>query len=133
MNKAPYWIEFKSVGEKGIGYISVAENSKIPFPIKRVYWTYYTPNEVERGNHAHKFLEQIIIAVSGNIIFEIEGPARTLQTYTLNSPSKGLYIPPLHWRKIRFSHNAVLLCLASLEYEADDYIRYYEDFQSYLK
>jgi hypothetical protein len=127
--KTPAIITFKSIGNPTLGYISVAEKDMLPFKVKRIYWTYFTPNDVERGNHAHKKLEQIIIAASGTIRLETENLYGIKNTFKLDHPELGLYIPPLHWRKIKFSHNSVLLCLASMEYEENDYIRNYEDFK----
>lgn len=69
-NNIPYIINFDAFGASELGYISVAEyQNQIPFKINRVYWTYYTPNKVQRGFHAHKELEQVIVAVSGIIYF----------------------------------------------------------------
>lgn len=126
----PNLIEFKSIGSSDLGYITVAEyQNSIPFEIKRVYWTYYTPHEVIRGGHAHKALKQIIVAVSGSIEFNIENHSGEKFFFKLEHPKHGLYIPEKCWRTIQFSHNAVLLCLASLEFSADDYIRDYNDFK----
>ncbi len=126
----PHLIEFNSIGSSELGYITVAEYQKsIPFEIKRVYWTYYTPHEVIRGGHAHKALRQIIIAVSGSIEFNIESQTGEKFFFKLEQPKHGLFIPEMCWRTIRFSHNAVLLCLASREYEESDYIREYEHFK----
>jgi dTDP-4-dehydrorhamnose 3,5-epimerase-like enzyme len=121
-------IQFEKRGSSSLGYITVAE--KLPFQIKRVYWTYYAPHEVIRGHHAHKELEQIIFAVSGSISFELENLKGEKQSFLLDKPNTGLFIPRLHWRTMEFSHNAVLLCLASEEYDEDDYIRDYTAFQS---
>jgi len=124
MSKNPQIITLNSIGSSNLGYITVAEqNNNIPFEIKRVYWTYYTPNEVERGNHAHEKLEQVIVAVSGIIKFILEDTKGNITEFILDSPSKGLYIPSMYWRTIKFSHNAVLLCLASEHYDENDYIR----------
>lgn len=63
---SPHLVEFSKIGSPQLGYISVAECSKnIPFEIKRVYWTYFTPNDVIRGGHAHKALHQVIFAIGG--------------------------------------------------------------------
>ena len=68
--KTPQYLSFNKIGSPNLGYISVAETQKnIPFDIKRVYWTYYTPQDVTRGGHAHLQLEQVIVAVSGS--FEV--------------------------------------------------------------
>ena len=128
----PYLIELSKTGSPMLGYITVSQNSELPFEIKRVYWTYYTPDSVIRGNHAHRELEQIIFATSGQIEFTLEGPDEKLETFQLHAPNIGLYIPRHYWRTIKFSHNAVLLCLASLEYEENDYIREYNDFKSFV-
>ena len=86
-------------------------------------------DDVVRGNHAHKALSQIIFAVSGIIDFELENTAGEKYSFKLDKPDMGLYIPPMHWRIIKFSHNAVLLCLASDVYDENDYIRNYQDFK----
>ena len=129
MPMKPTIITFKKIGESNLGYISVAEAQKnIPFHIKRVYWTYYTPQDVIRGGHAHLQLEQVIVAVSGTIAFMTEDLQGNKAEFILDSPEKGLYIPKHIWRDLKFSHNAVLLCLASEKYSEGDYIREYEKF-----
>ena len=125
----PYLIDFNKIGSPNLGYISVGENHEnIPFEIKRVYWTYYTPQDVTRGGHAHYDLEQVIVAVSGTITFTTEDLQGNKVEFILDSPDKGLFIPKLIWRDIKFSHNAVLLCMASEKYIAADYIRDYKTF-----
>lgn len=132
MKTKPKFIKLNSIGSSELGYITVAEYQKnVPFEIKRVYWTYYTPNQVSRGHHAHKALEQLIFAVSGTIEFQLINQKGEKYNYLLDTPDKGLYIPSLQWRTIKFSHSAVLLCLASEIYEEDDYIRDYDDFLNF--
>ncbi len=125
-------IELPRIGDPSLGYISLMQDGDpaLPFAVKRVYWTYFTPNHVERGNHAHLRLEQIIVAVSGIIDFTLIDRKGKRQEFTLDTPDKGLYIPGGYWREIRFSHNAVLLCLASDIYDEGDYIR---DLNLFLK
>lgn len=130
----PKIIELSKIGSSVLGYITVAEeNRNIPFDIKRVYWTYFTPQDVHRGGHAHKDLEQVIFALSGTIEFNIEDIYGNKSTFILDSPEKGLYIPSKIWRDIKFSHNAVLLCLASELYIEQDYIRDYDEFKKLTK
>jgi hypothetical protein len=127
--KKPILIEFPAYGDSTLGYITHAEFPKnLPFEVKRVYWTYYTPHDVERGNHSHKELEQIIFALNGSIKFILEGLDGKQEVFVLDKPSVGLYIPPGYWRTIHFSHNGVMLCLASMEFDEADYVRSYEDF-----
>jgi len=129
----PHLVQFPKKGAIDLGYISVAEKDNLPFEIKRVYWTYYAPHDVIRGHHAHKALCQLIFAVSGIIKFELENVSGEKLNFVLDSPEVGLYIPKLHWRTIQFSHNAVLLCMASEPYDESDYIRDYNDFTAYKK
>ncbi|RMG78389.1 MAG: WxcM-like domain-containing protein [Bacteroidetes bacterium] len=122
-------IDLPQIGKPEEGYISVAEiNHTVPFIIKRVYWTYYTPHHIIRGRHAHKSLYQIIIAVSGIIEIATEDRNRKKKSFILDSPNKGLLLPPHYWHTMQFSHNAVLLSLCSMEYDESDYIRSYEEF-----
>lgn len=125
----PTLIELVKIGDSTLGYISVTENfENIPFKIQRVYWTYYTPQDVTRGGHAHLELQQLIVAVSGTITLTTENLRGEKKEFVLDSPDKGLYLPNKIWRDIKFSHNAVLLCLASEKYNEDDYIRDYADY-----
>lgn len=126
----PYVIEFTSIGSSPIGFISIAENGKqIPFAVKRVFWTYFTPESIVRGRHAHHHTEQVLIAVSGRILVTVE-TADGIETFVLERPNVGVYVPPNAWHTMQYSHNAVQLVLASTEYDEKDYIRNYEDFKT---
>ena len=131
ISESPYIINFPSHGASNQGFITVAEAGKnIPFPIERVYWTYYTPNNIERGGHAHYELYQVLIAVSGIIDITTESRQGETNTFILNSPDKGLLLPPPFWHTMRFSHNAVLLSLSNMHYQESDYIRDYKKFKN---
>lgn len=126
----PFILDLASIGNRNIGFITIAEfPMNVPFEIKRAYWTYYTPHNVIRGNHAHLDLQQLIIALSGRLEIETTNTLGEKNEFILDDPKKCLYIPPKYWRTIKFSHSAVLLCLASKEYNEDDYIRDYEEFK----
>jgi mannose-6-phosphate isomerase-like protein (cupin superfamily) len=124
----PYIIDFGKLGESSIGYISVADNSNIPFKIERVFWTYYTPESIVRGRHAHYKTEQILIAVTGRIIVTTDNGKGQIETFVLDSPNKAVYLPPNVWHTMQYSHTAIQLVLASQTYQADDYIRDYDVF-----
>lgn len=125
---SPHLIQFPKIGQSSLGYISIAERENLPFIPKRVYWTYYTPEEVERGGHSHYELQQILVAVAGKIIITTELKNGEKQEFILDSPDKGLYIPKMCWRTMKYTHNAVQICIANIEYDTTDYIRDYEDF-----
>lgn len=125
----PFLIEFSAIGKSDIGYISVAENPNLPFKIERVFWTFYTPQEIIRGRHAHHQLQQILIAASGTIRIQTESKSGETNEFLLDKPSIGLYMPPDHWHTMQYSHSAVQLTLASLPYSEEDYIRDYKQFR----
>lgn len=116
------------------GNLTVVENNySIPFDVERVYYLYDVPAGEERGGHAHKELQQFVIAVSGSFDVIIDD-GRERKTVTLNRPSKGLHIRPGIWRELNnFSSGAVCLVLASHHYDEDDYIRDYKAFVEYIK
>ena len=71
----------------------------------------------------------MIFATNGRIEFVLENMKGQKKQYVLDSPNLGLYIPQLYWRTIKFSHSAVLMCLTSMEYDEQDYIRSYSEFK----
>ncbi|HEX8507112.1 MAG TPA: FdtA/QdtA family cupin domain-containing protein [Hymenobacter sp.] len=127
----PYLIQFPKLGTPDIGYISVGESAKdpLPFAVQRVFWTYYTPESIVRGRHAHRRTEQVLIAVSGRIIVTTELANGDIQIFRLEDPFVGLYVPPYAWHTMQYSHTAVQLILASQPYAEDDYIRDFEVFR----
>jgi len=130
----PYIIELSKIGDTFTGYISVAENKKlVPFEIKRVFWSYYTPESIVRGRHAHHQTEQVLVAVAGRILVTTELCTGEINTFVLDSPNKGLYVPPNAWHTMQYSHSSVQLVLASTDYNESDYIRDYEEFKKIEK
>ena len=128
---APYLIEFPKLGAPEIGYISVVEQQKlVPFEVRRIFWTYYTPESIVRGRHAHYQTQQVLVAVSGRITVTTELADGTMQTFRLEDPHVGLYVPPHAWHTMQYSHSAVQLVMASAAYDEADYIRQYEQFRT---
>lgn len=127
----PQLIDFPRIGKSAIGYIGVAEASEhLPFEIKRVFWTYYTPESIVRGRHAHHETEMVLLALSGRILVHTEMPNGHLKSFSLDRPDQGLYMPPLCWHTMQYSHTAVQLVLASTTYKEADYIRDYDTFKT---
>lgn len=114
------------------GDISVVENGEtVPFDVKRVYYLYDVPGGVERGGHAHKALYQLIVAASGSFTVTLDDGTNK-KAVTLNRPYQGLLVKPGIWRDLDdFSSGSVCLVLASEKYDAEDYIREYDDFVMY--
>ncbi len=110
---------------------SVNNTIEIPFEIERIYYLFDVPSGESRGGHGHKYLEQIIIAVSGSFTVTIDDGKRK-QSFLLNKPNIGLYMKPGIWRDLSdFSSGATCLVLASDPYDEADYIRDYKEFLNY--
>lgn len=115
------------------GNLSFIEKNIIPFTIKRVYFLYDVPSGSKRGGHAHKEQEEFIISVSGSFSVSLNDGTRQ-DIFTLNNPSRGLYVPKNTWRELEnFSSGSVCLVLSSGEFDESDYIRNYKDFLNYLE
>ena len=114
------------------GNITALENNiHLPFDVKRIYYLYDVPAGEERGGHAHRELQQIIVAASG--AFDVllnDGTNKKI--VHLDRPFIGLHIVPGIWRELlNFSSGAVCLVIASHKYDEKDYIRDYRDFLAY--
>jgi len=107
----------------------VQNNIEVPFAVKRIFYLYDIPGGESRGAHAHKSLEQFVIAASGSFDITIDD-GRNKKTVQLNRPYMGLHIKPLIWDYMsNFSSGAIVLVLASNFYDATDYIRDYDTFK----
>jgi len=111
------------------GNITIVEGEQnLPFDIKRVYYLYDIPGGESRGGHAHRNLYQLVVAASGAFDVLLDD-GKNKKVVKLNRPDFGLLIVPGIWRELfEFSSGAVCLVMASLKYDAEDYIRDYNEF-----
>lgn len=116
------------------GNLTVVENgTTLPFDIKRVYYIYDVPGGESRGAHAHRELEQLIVAASGSFTVTLDD-GKSKRSFFLNRPYQGLYVKPGLWRDlVDFSSGAVAMVLASDVYKKEDYIRDYNEFLEFRK
>ena len=128
MNQAAL-IRFDTHGYPEEGYLHVIERNRLPFKIKRVVYALETPQGVTRGRHAHHKTEMILIAVKGEIKIKTVTIEGHQNTFVLNQPNEGLYLPALCWHEMTYSEDAVQLVLCSTKYREADYIRDWEQFQ----
>lgn len=114
------------------GNLSIVENnSSVSFGIRRIYYLYDIPGGEERGAHAHKALYQLIVAASGSFTVTLDD-GNVKRMIILNRPYQGLFVVPGIWRTLDdFSSGSVCMVLASEVYDAEDYIRSYEEFLKY--
>jgi len=102
----------------------------IPFDIQRIYFLYDIRDNMERGAHAHRELEQVLIAVSGKFRLALDNGS-TKSSIWLSDPTQGIYVGRMVWHVLdNFTDDAVCLSLASHPFCEDDYIRNYQEFVS---
>lgn len=126
-------IDLRKISDPRGNLTPIEGGMDMPFDIKRVYYLYDVPSGQSRGGHAHKALQQLIVAANGSFTMTLDD-GQNKKSITLNRPYQGLHIVPGIWRVLDdFSSGAVLLCLASEHYDEADYIRNYKEFKKYKK
>jgi dTDP-4-dehydrorhamnose 3,5-epimerase-like enzyme len=113
----------------GRGNLTFLEGGRhLPFSIKRVYYLYDVPGGESRGGHAHKQLQQFIVAASGSFEVQLDD-GREKRSIFLNRSYCGVLVPEMIWRELHnFSSGSVCLVMASEFYDRSDYIYDYEQF-----
>lgn len=126
-------IDFNVIKDSRGKMIPIEYPKQLDFPLKRIYYIYDVGEKERRGFHSHNDLEQVLIAIHGSVKILIKTPYEE-DNIELNNPSEGLYIGPMIWREMYdFSNDAVLLVLASHEYDESDYIRDYGEYEDRAK
>jgi len=115
------WIDFPSNADKR-GVLTAIEGEKeAPFAIKRVFYMHHITTD--RGGHAHQETDQVVVAVAGSFKLELSD-GKQWQSYEMNDPTKGLYIPRMTFIKVsNCSKDMVCLVLASNYYNINKSVR----------
>jgi len=122
-------LEFSQKGDER-GHLVIVEGMKdIPFEIKRIFYIYGSERDIVRGQHANRESEFVLINVAGTSKVKVKDGKGNETVYSLNRPHTGIYLPKMIWKDMYdFSEDSVLLCLASTTYDANEYIRDYNEF-----
>jgi oxalate decarboxylase/phosphoglucose isomerase-like protein (cupin superfamily) len=126
-------IQFPKILDPRGNLTFIEQERHIPFKIARVYWIYDVPGGEQRGGHAFREQEEVIIALSGSFdVLLDDGNAQKI--VHLNRAYHGLFVPKLLWRRMQnFSTNSVAYVLASCAYTAADYVRDYDEYKSLIQ
>lgn len=123
---------FQPHGDARGELVAIEEFKDIPFRVKRIYYMYGVGQDVTRGYHAHKALEQVLICIHGSCKIRLDN-GKEKEIVALNKPNEGLYVANNMWREMfDFSEDAVLIVLASQLYDEADYIRDYNEFLEFV-
>jgi hypothetical protein len=115
------------------GSLSFGEiGAHLPFEPVRYFLVYGVPGPEVRGEHAHRSAHQLLVCVHGECSVMVnDGDDRA--EVVLDRRDVSLWVPPMIWAaQFHYSHDAVLMVLCSRLYEADDYIRDYDEFEALL-
>ena len=127
--KAPFLISVSEHSNEN-GMLRVTQEKDLPFALKRVFWITQVPDNTHRGGHAHQSSQQIIFCTQGTIEVNLEDLQGRRYQYQLQPGRPGLYVPANCWGEFIFKSAAQALCLASDEFDEEDYIRDYQQFKS---
>lgn len=126
-------LEFAQNGDERGHLVVVEGRQDVPFDIKRIFYIYGSDKSVVRGKHANRCSEFVLINVAGTSKVKVKDGKGNEVVFSLNRPHTGVYIPKMVWKEMyEFSEDSVLLCLASEHYDAQEYIRDYDNFVKIL-
>lgn len=124
----PRTIEITEIADERGSLTFGQVGSSLPFVPRRYFTIMDVPAGSTRGGHAHRTVEQLIVALRGRVAVALDDGAQS-RTFVLDSPRTALYVPPLVWNDLAdMSPETVILCLASGEYDEGEYIRDREEF-----
>lgn len=125
------WIDLPAVTD-GRGTLTAIEATQdIPFPIERIFYMHHI--SADRGGHAHRDTDQVVIGISGRHVVEVKDAQQCFR-FVLDDPNKGLYLPRMTFTSlVEFSAGAVSLVLASAHYDRARSLRTFEDYLAALE
>lgn len=121
-------IDLRVISDDRGSLIALERYLNLPFGIRRIYFIFGTQEEVSRGYHAHRDLQQLIICVSGSCRITLDDGTKPVN-YVLDMPNKAVLVRNMVWREMHdFSNDCVLMVVASEAYDERDYIRDHSEF-----
>jgi dTDP-4-dehydrorhamnose 3,5-epimerase-like enzyme len=124
-------IHFKKFEDPNGVLVVYEGGQQVPFDMRRVFTVSARVGDT-RGDHAHKQCTQLLICVSGKIRVSCNDGAVVTQ-HLLENMDAGLLVPPGIWAREEYiTDGAVLMVLCDRGYEAEDYLRDYNDFKTFV-
>ena len=120
------WIDLPSIRDDRGVLTAIESGRDIPFDIRRIFYMHQV--SADRGGHAHRDTDQVIVAVAGRFRLELSDGRRAV-THTMDDPTRGLYTPRMLFiRLFELSRDAVCLVLASSHYDIGRSIRSWDEY-----
>jgi len=125
------WIDLPAVTDDRGTLTAIEAAHDIPFAIERIFYMHHI--SADRGGHAHRDTDQVVIGISGRHVVEVKDAEHCLR-FVLEDPNKGLYLPRMTFTSlVEFSPGAVSLVLASTHYDRARSLRTFEDYLAALE
>lgn len=126
-------IDFIGHAEDGV-LVPIELRKQVPFEVKRVFYVFGVSSHKNRGRHAHKTTQQVLICLHGEVVCICKDGHGNEIRVKLDDPKKGLFIPEMIWdEQIYSTPDSVLLVICSTEYDTSDYINSYTEFRNLVK
>ena len=108
-------------------------DAQLPFQPKRFMVLHAVPTRQVRGEHAFKQTHQFIVCLQGQCALVVDD-GQSRREVRLSEMHVGVHIPPMVWSvQYKFSQDALVLVLASREYDPADYVRDYDAFLTLVR
>jgi hypothetical protein len=121
-------LDFPTIEDSRGDLTFIEASTHLPFRIARVYFLHNVPSASDRGGHAHRALQQVILPLAGSFTVDLDDGSQRA-SFSMNNPRQGLLLGSMVWRELRgFTKNSICLVLASQPYDEEDYIRDYQQF-----
>jgi len=120
------WVSLPSNADPRGVLTSIESGIDIPFHIKRIFYMHHIVSD--RGGHAHRDTDQVVIALSGRFVISFSD-GRRKKTFEMDDPARGMYVPRMIFIEMYdFSPGAVCCVLASTHYDITKSIRSWEEY-----
>ena len=114
----PYLIDIPKITDDR-GTLNVVEKI-LPFDVKRIFYIYDVTGT--RGGHRHKKNIMGLICINGSCRISTNNSLKG-EDFILEDKNQCLILEPQDWHTMKdFTQEAILLVLASHEYDQEDYI-----------
>jgi UDP-2-acetamido-3-amino-2,3-dideoxy-glucuronate N-acetyltransferase len=122
------WVNVPRIDDLRGNLIARELGKGLPFAPERLFIIFDVPSKEVRGEHAHRQCHQLLVCLRGSVVV-LTDDGETRQEFLLDDLTQGLHLPPMVWgTQYKYTHDAMLLVVASHKYDPADYIRSYDQF-----
>ena len=136
MNKYYEGVKMLSFPETNDGGVVEVEGLRdVPFEIKRVFYIFGEGNVgTVRGKHSNRKSEFVLFNIKGKSKVKTIDEDLHEEIYELNQPNQAIYLPKMVWKEMYdFTEDSVLMVLTNEYYDAEEYIRNFDEFVVEMK